>query len=639
MADTSTKIVITAEDKTQAALNSVRTSLNGMSTLAASFGASFAGLASAGGIAAFAKSAIDSMAALDDMAEKTGATVESLSALSDIARIGGHDLGTVESGMIRLTKALAGGDDEAKAAGHALESLGLKAADLRKMDTGSAMLEVANALDQFGESGGKSALVMDLLGKNGAALLPFLKDLAEKGELNAKVTTEQAAQAERLQKAWNQLKVASDDLGRSVATGVMPALERLAQAFSSGIVEGFVSRWGAAFKGMAAGLNEMLAASEEFLGKITFGAVAENHYKQAIAYRDRAKAIYAELSALAPVGAAPTAPKGSLADYTSVSGGSKGSKTKVQEIIGAVDDYAARINQAVAGAISSSAVVRSRELAAQIEALDKLFFDAGLDAEIYASALDKLTGATAKTAAENDSLADSLIAMTSAGKLNALIEQQDKAAELLSADRISFEGYEEIMNQLAGISEAGRDTFDELTRAIEGWSQRAADAFADFAASGMRSFSDLGSFADSIMRQMISMTTNELFFKPMFDDIKKMLPSGDAGGGNAWSWLKSLWPFEAGGIMSAAGPLPLQRYATGGIASSPQLALFGEGSMNEAFVPLPDGRSIPVQMRGGAQTIVVNVTSTTGDRAEIRRSAASGARAALGIMSGARRYG
>lgn len=47
------------------------------------------------------------------------------------------------------------------------------------------------------------------------------------------------------------------------------------------------------------------------------------------------------------------------------------------------------------------------------------------------------------------------------------------------------------------------------------------------------------------------------------------------------------------------GPLPLNKYSSGGIANSPQLALFGEGRMNEAYVPLPDGRSIPVTMTGG----------------------------------------
>lgn len=56
--------------------------------------------------------------------------------------------------------------------------------------------------------------------------------------------------------------------------------------------------------------------------------------------------------------------------------------------------------------------------------------------------------------------------------------------------------------------------------------------------------------------------------------------------------------FANGGIMSSAGSLPLKAYANGGIANKPQLALFGEGRMNEAYVPLPDGRSIPVSFSG-----------------------------------------
>nr|WP_280953988.1 lytic transglycosylase domain-containing protein [Methylobacterium sp. 17Sr1-1] len=65
--------------------------------------------------------------------------------------------------------------------------------------------------------------------------------------------------------------------------------------------------------------------------------------------------------------------------------------------------------------------------------------------------------------------------------------------------------------------------------------------------------------------------------------------------GGASSWMPK---FADGGIMTSGGALPLHRYATGGIANSPQLALFGEGRGPEAFVPLPDGRRIPVAMTG-----------------------------------------
>jgi tape measure domain-containing protein len=52
---------------------------------------------------------------------------------------------------------------------------------------------------------------------------------------------------------------------------------------------------------------------------------------------------------------------------------------------------------------------------------------------------------------------------------------------------------------------------------------------------------------------------------------------------------------------SAAFNTPL-RFANGGVVNGPTLGLVGEGKYNEAIVPLPDGRSIPVQMRGNQQS-------------------------------------
>lgn len=57
--------------------------------------------------------------------------------------------------------------------------------------------------------------------------------------------------------------------------------------------------------------------------------------------------------------------------------------------------------------------------------------------------------------------------------------------------------------------------------------------------------------------------------------------------------------FANGGVMTSGGAVPLKRYSSGGVANSPQLAVFGEGSKPEAYVPLPDGRRIPVAMKGG----------------------------------------
>ncbi|MBY0431774.1 MAG: hypothetical protein K2Q10_11290, partial [Rhodospirillales bacterium] len=52
--------------------------------------------------------------------------------------------------------------------------------------------------------------------------------------------------------------------------------------------------------------------------------------------------------------------------------------------------------------------------------------------------------------------------------------------------------------------------------------------------------------------------------------------------------------FALGGVMTDGGPLDLPRSSLGGVTRTPRLTLFGEGRMPEAYVPLPDGRTIPV---------------------------------------------
>jgi TP901 family phage tail tape measure protein len=73
--------------------------------------------------------------------------------------------------------------------------------------------------------------------------------------------------------------------------------------------------------------------------------------------------------------------------------------------------------------------------------------------------------------------------------------------------------------------------------------------------------------------------------------------------------------FAYGGVMDGrmigrAGSLPIRAYDFGGVATSPQMALFGEGPGAEAFVPLPGpGRGIPVEFTGGGgRALTVQVT-------------------------------
>jgi len=61
--------------------------------------------------------------------------------------------------------------------------------------------------------------------------------------------------------------------------------------------------------------------------------------------------------------------------------------------------------------------------------------------------------------------------------------------------------------------------------------------------------------------------------------------------------------FAMGGIAKGG----FQAFASGGIVTGPTMGLVGEGRYNEAVVPLPDGKSIPVDLGGGAGASTTNV--------------------------------
>lgn len=156
-----------------------------------------------------------------------------------------------------------------------------------------------------------------------------------------------------------------------------------------------------------------------------------------------------------------------------------------------------------------------------------------------------------------------------------------------------------------------------MEEASVGWANSTADAFTNLVMTGKADFKSL---ADSIIKDLIRIQIQKAIAAAI------NVFSGGSG---------SLFAFANGGIMTETGSAPLKKYANGGIANSPQLALFGEGSMPEAYVPLPDGRTIPVTLKGAGQggsqvvnQVEVNITvnkdgttntSTSGEEANSYR--------------------
>lgn len=122
------------------------------------------------------------------------------------------------------------------------------------------------------------------------------------------------------------------------------------------------------------------------------------------------------------------------------------------------------------------------------------------------------------------------------------------------------------------------------------------DQLTAFVTTGKANFKEL---AASILKDLARIAIRAAIIAPIVKALGGLFPG---------------FQFANGGIMTGDGPVPLKKYASGGIANSPQLALYGEGSKPEAYVPLPDGRRIPVAMQGGSgggnTSVVVNVDAS-----------------------------
>ena len=206
-------------------------------------------------------------------------------------------------------------------------------------------------------------------------------------------------------------------------------------------------------------------------------------------------------------------------------------------------------------------------------------------------------------------------------QINKVEEEAIKGAESIRALKRSIDelnaadvgqgfknGVESFLTSVGTMSE----NVSQLTQnAFQGLS----DGITELVTTGKMNFNE---FANSIIKDMIRIATQQLILRPILQGIGGLFGGGGGGGLSGGGYFDSItglgkagpnFGFANGGIMTSQGPMPLKRYAAGGIANSPQIAMYGEGRMPEAYVPLPDGRRIPVAMQGGGGTtnVVVNV--------------------------------
>jgi len=232
------KITISAKDNASRVFADVRNNLDAATRSATALGTALglAPVAIALGFAAMTKRIVDGIDAFNDLKDATGASIENISALEDVAARTGTSFDTVQTALVKFNGVLKDAKPGSQAEA-SIKALGLSVKELESLDPAEALLKTAQALAGFADDGNKARLTQELFGKSLKEVAPFLKDLAESGKLNAKVTAEQADAAERFNKQLFQFEKNSLDARRALVSNLLPAIndsiERFKLAYES----------------------------------------------------------------------------------------------------------------------------------------------------------------------------------------------------------------------------------------------------------------------------------------------------------------------------------------------------------------------------------------------------------------------
>ena len=209
----------------------MKASLQQVSSIARTTFAVAIGATSVAALRDFVSQTIEAAAALQGLSEQTGASAAALSGFAPVATISGTAMEAIGGNLAKLSKGLAGVDDETAGATKALQFLGIRAKEASGTlrDPAEVMNDVALKLAEFEDGAGKTAIAMELFGKSGATMLPFLKDLAENQDLNIRLTAKQIEEADNASKAMGRMRAESNFVAQTLVTAAIPSMSVLTQ--------------------------------------------------------------------------------------------------------------------------------------------------------------------------------------------------------------------------------------------------------------------------------------------------------------------------------------------------------------------------------------------------------------------------
>lgn len=174
------------------------------------------------------ESSIGSMGKLKDISEITGMSVEGLSKIASIAKLSGNSIEDISSAITKMDRSLSMADKETSGFSNALKAMGINVKEFKALNPYKQFELIAKKQAEFSDGAGKSAAMMAIFGKSGAQIIPVLNDLAEAGDIQAKVTTAQGDAADHFEKTMVKVNAINDLAFKKFTGDIIPALEEVA---------------------------------------------------------------------------------------------------------------------------------------------------------------------------------------------------------------------------------------------------------------------------------------------------------------------------------------------------------------------------------------------------------------------------
>ena len=648
---------------------------NSLKGAVAGFGAAIAGSAIVAGLGAIVKQSIDAGDELFNLQAKTGVAANALIGIGNAAKLADVDMGTLGKGLtklnVNLVNAAEGNEDLARK----FQALGVnvKGANGQVVPADKALKQIADRFADMPDGAQKAAAAVALFGKSGTELIPLLNEGAASMEkFTYKVGEDFAARSDLFNDTITELGIKTQGFGLELTDALLPALQSILEVFAD--LFDTDQDWTALFDVIKVGLRAvatviyaMIKLVDQLIKAVVYsvdaiGKALKGDFEgagRAIsqgfgAGLEQAKRDFAQIQKLwtdAPSpgtgqrsGGRGMALDTSAADAAAAAAARKAASEQERAaqryndgLKGAID-LAGDLNKQIRDikltteSVGASPVQKiSNELQASLNAIQD-------EQETLFKKADEFTN---KTGIQFEGLRNKIKALGAAKVELANETYQQDFAELYASQGEAIDKATESVYENARALQYNNDIMGGLKDGLSGYIEQIGtmrdalsnlgqqafqgieDALVSLATTGTANFRD---FARSILEATSRMIIQQLVLKTIMQALGFGGGGGGgllAGGGGAFTQFNASGVnfnpaafsgtklFANGGIMTGDGPLPLNKYASGGIANSPQLAMFGEGRRPEAYVPLPDGRRIPVAMQGGGGTAVtVNVDAS-----------------------------